>query len=129
MRKAGFASAEARAQYERDFALHSKIHRLNRKYADKREAMICKSPALCSGSVFDWTRPFHMPWARRVRDELRNVYVPRLCVDIKLNVTRKLRYILVHRCRSCCTLLVFAESGLFVMRVCAARPLGTVSTR
>ena len=96
-RKAGFESSAARAEYERDFALHNKIHRLNRKAADKRQAMVDKSPSLCSGSVFDWTKPFHMPWARRTRDDLRNLFVPRLCVGINLNVTRKLRYILVHR--------------------------------
>jgi hypothetical protein len=95
-RKAGFANATMKQIYERDFALHSKIHRLCRRGGDLRDALIKKSPSLYTGSVFDWTRPFHLLWARRVVAQLKNRFVPRLCVGIHLHLGRRVRYVLVH---------------------------------
>ena len=76
--KIGFVSEEAKAAYETDRRIHSKIHRINRYAESVREAIAMKSPHVYSLHRFDWTRPFKVPWSRRCLDDLKN----RQCIQI-----------------------------------------------
>lgn len=56
-RKKGFADDADRKMWEFEHNLHAKIHRINRRMCQLRQAMIAKHPALYHGFQFDWTRP------------------------------------------------------------------------